>query len=117
MAVIASDNGFPLAGINLDSKEGRRVTNLGSNLTDVARKTCEELQLKGLSAATLETDSGLVLCRLVDNKVLPILLMVIINGDAGGGYVQWSVRKCASELAFALNQLAGSSTKGEVASE
>ena len=77
MAVIASDNGFPLASINLDSREGRRVTTLGSNLTDSARKVCSELNLVGLHSATLETDTGMALCRLVDNQVLPMLLMVI----------------------------------------
>lgn len=111
MAIIASDNGFPLASINLDSREGRRVTTLGSSLTDSARKVCSELNLVGLHSATLETDTGMALCRLVDNKVLPMLLMVIIEGDAGG-YVQWSVRKCATDLAYSLNQLAVSG-KGE----
>ncbi len=113
LAVIASDNGFPLASLNLESREGRKVTAEAGVLGDAARKACIELQLQGLQAAQLETDDGMLIYRLVENRVLPLMLLVVIKGDAGGGYAQWSVRRCATELAFALNELADGMARSE----
>lgn len=113
LAVIASDNGFPLASLHLESREGRKVTAEAGALGDAARKACAELQLQRLQAAQLETDDGVLIYRLVDNRVLPLMLLVVIKGESAGGYAQWNVRRCAAELACALNELADGMARSE----
>lgn len=108
VAIVAADNGFPLACINLCGKEGRHITTQGAILLDQGRQLSEEMEHRGVQAVALETEVGMILCRQVSNRVLPVMLMVVISGEAGGGYIQWSVRKAAIDLAESLNQLADS---------
>lgn len=114
VAVIASADGFPLASLNLEGRAGRNVTAMGSRLCELAQQISSELTGTGLEATTLETGGGLVLCRQVENSLLPMLLIAVVGREGTGGYTQWMVRKAAQDLADAVGALA--TTKDEPAS-
>src|SRR5574343_1274904 len=72
VAIIATMDGFPLASLNLEPQESRRVTAMSAAFSGLSMRIIQELALDSLEGAVLETREGLVLCRQVSNDLMPL---------------------------------------------
>lgn len=105
-AVLASSDGFPLAMVNLEAMEGRRLTAMTATLGSLSRRIVDEMQLPEAEATTIETAGGLVFCRQIPNRLIPLVLLAITDGSMNPGFLNRAVRKAAGGFTESLNALA-----------
>lgn len=102
VAIIATMDGFPLASLNLEPQESRRVTAMSAAFSGLSMRIIQELALNSLEGAVLETSEGLVLCRQVSNEVMPLVLLVVTGTDENYGFALLAVKRAAANLGEAL---------------
>lgn len=105
VAIIATMDGFPLASLNLDPTESRRVTAMSAAFSGLSTRIIQELQLPSLEGAVLESSEGLVLCRQISNSLMPLVLLVVTGKDENYGFALLAVKRTAIELGESLNAL------------
>lgn len=105
VAIVASSDGFPLASLNLEAQESRRITAMGAALGALSLRIVQELDLSGLEGTVIESAQGLVLCRQIPNGITPMVLLVVTGEEANYGYAQWAVKHAAKRLSESLNAL------------
>ena len=105
VAIVASSDGFPLASLNLEAQDSRRITAMGAALSALSLRIVQELALSGLEGTVIESAQGLVLCRQIPNSVTPMVLLVVTGEEANYGYAQWAVKHAAKRLSESLNAL------------
>jgi len=105
VAIVASSDGFPLASLNLEAQESRRITAMGAALSALSLRIVQELALSGLEGTVIESAQGLVLCRQIPNGITPMVLLVVTGEEANYGYAQWAVKHAAKRLSESLNAL------------
>ncbi|HYQ37937.1 MAG TPA: roadblock/LC7 domain-containing protein [Pseudomonas sp.] len=105
VAIVASSDGFPLASLNLEPQESRRITAMGSALGALSQRIVQELALGELEGTVIESATGLVLCRQIPNGITPMVLVVVTGEEANYGYAQWAVKHAAKRLSESLNEL------------
>lgn len=105
VAIIATMDGFPLASLNLDPTESRRVTAMSAAFSGLSTRIIQELQLPSLEGAVLESSEGLVLCRQISNNLMPLVLLVVTGKDENYGFALLAVKRTAVELGESLNAL------------
>ncbi|MBV2134543.1 roadblock/LC7 domain-containing protein [Pseudomonas sp. MAP12] len=105
VAIVASSDGFPLASLNLEAQESRRITAMGAALGALSQRIVQELALGALEGTVIESVQGLVLCRQVPNVITPMVLLVVTGEEANYGYAQWAVKHAAKRLSESLNAL------------
>ncbi len=105
VAIVASSDGFPLASLNLEAKDSRRITAMGAALGALSQRIVQELVLAGLEGTVIEAAEGLVLCRQIANPITPMVLLVVTGEEANYGYAQWAVKHAARRLSESLNEL------------
>ena len=105
VAIVASSDGFPLASLQLEPQESRRITAMGAALSALSQRIVQELALSSLEGTTVETAQGLVLCRQIPNSVTPMVLLVVTGESVNYGYAQWAVKHAARRLSESLNEL------------
>ncbi len=106
VAIIATMDGFPLASLNLDPTESRRVTAMSAAFSGLSTRIIQELQLPSLEGAVLESSDGLVLCRQITNQLMPLVLLVVTGADENYGFALLAVKRVAAQLGQGLNELA-----------
>ena len=107
-AVLASSDGFPLAMVNLESAEGRRLTAMSSTLSSLSRRIVQELGMVEAEATTIETPSGIVFCRQIPNNLTPLVLLAVTDGTVNAGLLNWAGKKAAASFTESLNALVSS---------
>lgn len=105
VAIVATMDGFPLATLNLDPTESRRVTAMSAAFSGLSTRIIKELQLPSLEGAVLESSEGLVLCRQINTEVLPLVLLVVTGKDENYGFALLSVKRTAIELGQQVDEL------------
>lgn len=105
LAIVASSDGFPLASVNLEPQESRRITAMGAALAALSQRVVQELALGTLEGTVIESAAGLVLCRQVVNPLTPMVLLVVTGEAANYGYAQWAVKHAARRLSESLDAL------------
>lgn len=105
VAIVASSDGFPIASLNLEAQESRRITAMGAALGALSQRIVQDLALSTLEGTVIESSQGLVLCRQIPNSVTPMVLLVVTGEEANYGYAQWAVKHAARRLSESLNEL------------
>ncbi len=105
VAIVASSDGFPLASLNLEAQESRRITAMGAALGALSQRIVQELALGALEGTVIESVQGLVLCRQIPSVITPMVLLVVTGEEANYGYAQWAVKHAAKRLSESLNAL------------
>lgn len=102
VASVVSADGFPLASIGLEGREGRRIGAQAAALDALGQRLVGELALGRQESALIESDAGLVICRQVVNDVTPMLLLVVTGEGSNPGYALWAVKKASRALSESL---------------
>lgn len=102
-ALLASEDGFPIAQVNIDQNKSRKAAAMASTLSGLAKTIVKEFELSGLEGTILECEFGFVLCRNIYRGHKTFVLLSVVNEKATIGQALWSIKNIAKKITDSIN--------------
>ena len=102
-AILASEDGFPIAQVNIEQNANRKAAAMASTLSGLAASIVKEFKLGALEGTILECEFGLVLCRNVYRGQKTFVLLSVVNEKATIGQALWSIKNTAKQINDSIN--------------
>lgn len=102
-ALLASEDGFPIAQVNIEQNSNRKVAAMASTLSGLAKSIVKEFKLGKTEGTIIECSFGLVLCRNVYRGQKTFVLLSVVNEKATIGQALWSIKNTAKKINDSIN--------------
>lgn len=96
--VVATPDGFDIASA-MRQGEAARIAAMASSIAAISAVVSEEAELGQSKSVTIDTDSGFALVCSVRRPDLDLIIIIIANGEAILGQVNYSAAQFAQALA------------------
>ncbi|MDO5686157.1 MAG: roadblock/LC7 domain-containing protein [Neisseria sp.] len=98
-AMIATDDGFPVAYTEMDDQEAMRKAAVTASLNGLSSTVAQESNLKKADATHIECEAGFVFSRIVYlSGGKEVGLLVAANGEENFATLLWHIKKMVTEL-------------------
>lgn len=102
-AILASEDGFPIAQVSIDQIQSRKAAAMASTLSGLAGSIVREFNLNSLEGTILECEMGLVLCRNVQRGNKVFVLFAVVDNKVTLGQALWSIKNTAKKISDSMS--------------